>query len=117
MGHHVAQLKAGKAATAPSFRLARVGPGWVLGDHEALSGDPTPGTTVAVDHVRLHYISYSNIEKIEAEQPVLVLNLIKLLSKLHARRSEVTIGQLATLHSIMAAPAHNRPLVSLKTRS
>jgi hypothetical protein len=70
------------------------------------------GTTVAVDECRLHYISYDRLDVVEKENPVLILQLYKLLSKLHALRSEVTIAQLATMHSIMSAPAHNsRPLI------
>jgi CRP-like cAMP-binding protein len=101
-----------------TFRLARIGPGWVIGDQEALLGgllasssSSGAGTTIAVDECRLHYISYDKLDQVEKENPMLILQLYKLLSKLHALRSEVTIAQLATMHSIMSAPAHNRPLI------
>jgi CRP-like cAMP-binding protein len=103
------------AGMPTAFRLARIGPGWVIGDQEVLLGrgiaDTASGTTIAVDECRLHYISYDKLDQIEQENPMLILQLYKLLSKLHALRSEVTIAQLATMHSIMSAPAHNRPLI------
>jgi CRP-like cAMP-binding protein len=58
----------------------------------------------------LHYISYKKIEEIEEDNPRLVLKLHKLLSYLMAKRQEVTIGQLATLHSIMSSPAQKTPV-------
>lgn len=97
-----------------TFRLARIGPGWVVGDHEALSGLVNPGTVIAVDFCRLHYISFKQLDELEKENPLLILKLYKLLSKLHAMSYEVTIGQLATLQNIMSAPAHNRPLMQLR---
>jgi CRP-like cAMP-binding protein len=95
---------------AQSFRLARIGPGWVAGTLEAISGMRRVGDVVAVTHCRLHHLPYTKIQKIEKENPALILNLYKLLSYLMARRQEGTIGQLATLHSIMASPAQLRPL-------
>lgn len=89
-----------------SFRLARIGPGWVAGTLEAVSGLRRPGEYVAVTHCRLHHLPYSKVEDIEKENPQLILDLYKLLSYLMARRQERTIGQLATLHSIMTSPAH-----------
>jgi CRP-like cAMP-binding protein len=93
-----------------TFRLARIGPGWVAGTVEAVSGMRRPGDTVAVTHCRLHHLPFSRIEEVEKTNPSLVLHLYKLLSYLMARRSEATIGQLATLHSIMTSPANLRPL-------
>ena len=89
-----------------SFRLARIGPGWVAGTLEAVSGLRRQGEYIAVTHCRLHHLPYSKVEMIEKENPRLVLDLYKLLSYLMARRQEGTIGQLATLHSIMTSPAH-----------
>ena len=111
VARHIAHLKAGKAGVQ-TFRLARIGPGWVIGDHEALSGLVSSGETVAVDYCRLHYISYETLEELETGNPMLILTLYKLLSRLNALRSEVTIGQLATMHNIMSAPAHNRPMLA-----
>jgi len=64
-----------------------------------------PGNQVALDHCKLHHLPFSKIQEAESEDPVLVLKLYKLLSYLMARRQEATIGQLATLHSIMSSPA------------
>jgi len=48
MGRQLAQMKASTPDnSARSFRVARIGPGWVLGSMEALTGQANPGTTVA----------------------------------------------------------------------
>jgi hypothetical protein len=49
IGREMARLKAGGGndTTNQSFRLARVGPGWVLGSIEAVSGMQHPGSLVA----------------------------------------------------------------------
>ena len=96
------QANQGDRAT---FRLARIGPGWVVGTVEAVTGMQREGDTVAVTHCLLHHLPFSKIKAAEKTDPALVLHLYKLLSYLMAKRQEATIGQLATLHSIMASPA------------
>ena len=64
-----------------------------------------PGQEVALDYCKLHHLPFSKIQEAESEDPGLVLELYKLLSYLMAQRQEATIGQLATLHSIMSSPA------------
>lgn len=85
------------------FRLARLGVGWVVGTME-LFEMKSLGKQVAVDYCKFHHLPFSKIEEIEAENPSLILKLYKLLSNLMAQRQEETIGQLATLHSIMSSP-------------
>eukprot|EP00533_Pseudo-nitzschia_delicatissima_P009457 CAMPEP_0116083310 /NCGR_PEP_ID=MMETSP0327-20121206/3201_1 /TAXON_ID=44447 /ORGANISM="Pseudo-nitzschia delicatissima, Strain B596" /LENGTH=1114 /DNA_ID=CAMNT_0003574181 /DNA_START=152 /DNA_END=3496 /DNA_ORIENTATION=+ len=87
-----------------TFRLARLGVGWVVGTMEFFH-QPRPGQEVALDDCKLHHLPFSKIREAEAEDPGLVLELYKLLSYLMAQRQEATIGQLATLHSIMSSPA------------
>lgn len=70
----------------------------------------SPSDAVAVTPCRLHYISYKQIEEIEASDTAIVLKLYKLLSFLMAKRQEVTISQLGTLHSIMSSPAKKQPI-------
>jgi CRP-like cAMP-binding protein len=88
-----------------TFRLARIGPGWVAGTLEYVAGMRHSGHHVAITDCRLHHLPYSRLQEIEKSNPSLVLSLYKLLSYLMARRQEATIGQLATLHSIMTSPA------------
>jgi len=38
------------------------------------------------------------------------IKLYKLMSYLMARKEEITIDHLSTLHAIMSAPAHSKPL-------
>eukprot|EP00980_Cylindrotheca_fusiformis_P000207 scaffold42_cov133-Cylindrotheca_fusiformis.AAC.4 len=88
-----------------TFRVARIGPGWVAGTLEYVSGMRRAGDHMAITDCRLHHLPYSRLQEIEQSDPSLVLSLYKLLSYLMARRQEATIGQLATLHSIMTSPA------------
>lgn len=97
------------AASAPTFRLARIGVGWVAGTMEFFHMK-RPGNQVAVDHCKLHHLPFSKIQDVEEKNPHLALTLYKLLSYLMARRQEATIGQLATLHSIMTSPPRWRSL-------
>lgn len=87
-----------------TFRLARLGVGWVVGTMEFFH-QRMPGHQVALDYCKLHHLPFSKIHQVESEDPRLVLELYKLLSYLMAQRQEATIGQLATLHSIMSSPA------------
>ena len=93
------------SAEPQTFRLARLGVGWVAGTMEFFQMK-RPGNQVALDYCKLHHLPFSKIEEAELEDPALVLKLYKLLSYLMAQRQEATIGQLATLHSIMSSPAH-----------
>ena len=63
-----------------------------------------------VTHCRLHHVPYHKIEEIELENPTLILNLFKLMARLTARRQEITIGQLATIHSIATSPTPTMPI-------
>jgi len=92
------------------FRLARFGPGWVVGTLERFSGLRNPGTHIAVTPCRLHHLPYKNIQEIERENPQLMLHLFKMTSFLMARRQESTVEQLATFHSIMTSPSKPAPL-------
>ena len=93
-----------------TFRLARIGPGWVCGAIEGASGLRHAGVHVAVNDCRLHHLPFQQIGAMEKEHPLLILNLYKMLSHLMARRQEITIEQLATHHSIMSSPAHSKPV-------
>lgn len=112
IGRQVAALKAGAhdEMACQNMRLARIGPGWVVGAIEGATGLKNPGCYIAVSHCRLHQLPFSVIENIEKENPVLVLNLYKMLAHLMARRQDITIEQVATLHSIMTSRAHTKPL-------
>lgn len=72
-------------------------------------------TIIAVDRCQLHYISFTMLEAVEKDDPLLALQLYKLLSKLEALRLEVSVGQFTTLHNIMSALSHNQPLTTRGT--
>ena len=60
------------------FRLARIGPGWVIGSMTGFMGKDIPGTYVALTPCRVHHLNFETIEELELEQPVLILHLYKL---------------------------------------
>lgn len=84
-----------------TFRVARLGPGWVIGTGEAISQAVNPGMHIAVTKCELHFLSFDKIKQLEQENATLVLALYKLLACLMAKRQSQTIGQMATLHAIM----------------
>lgn len=106
----------------------KVGPGWVLGSTECLAGLEPSASTIAgtnfsseyllsifsevsrlsVTSCSLHFISFKQISALETIHPLLILKLYKLLSSLLAKRQELTIGQLGTLHSIINSPPPKR---------
>jgi CRP-like cAMP-binding protein len=111
VGKQRAAIKASsREATTQTFRLARIGPGWVCGAIEGASGLKNTGVHVAVTKCRVHHLPFQTMEEIEKEDPSLMLSLYKMLSHLMARRQEITIEQLATFHSIMSSPAHSKPV-------
>lgn len=87
-----------------TFRLARIGQGWILGSIEmATHGMKRPGTHVAVSPCRLHFLSASAVHQAEAEQPVATMHLYKLLAHLATKRQEVTIEQLGQVRRSLAS--------------
>lgn len=102
-----------RARTSHTFRLARIGPGWVVGAIEGASGLKNPGMHVAVTDCRLHHLPFACVQDLEKTNPLLVLRLFKMMSHIMSRRQELTIEQLATLHSIMTSPASAKPVSRL----
>lgn len=90
-----------------SFRLARVGPGWVVGTIEECSGLRQVGAHVAVTPCRLHHLHKESMKQIEKSNPSLALETYKLMSWVANRRQEMTIAQLAQFVNIMNAPSPN----------
>lgn len=112
IGKKTSYLKSHKRAERNShtFRLARIGPGWVIGGLESCAGLRNPGIYTAVSDCRLHHLSNSVVDRIERDDPALILNLFKMLSHLMARRQDVTIEQLATLHAIISSSPVKKPI-------
>lgn len=88
-----------------TFRLARIGQGWILGSIEmATHGMKRPGTHVASSDCRLHFLSADAIHRAETEKPIAVMHLYKLLAFLATKRQEVTIEQLGQFVHILNSP-------------
>eukprot|EP00551_Chaetoceros_affinis_P009095 CAMPEP_0203679028 /NCGR_PEP_ID=MMETSP0090-20130426/34041_1 /ASSEMBLY_ACC=CAM_ASM_001088 /TAXON_ID=426623 /ORGANISM="Chaetoceros affinis, Strain CCMP159" /LENGTH=703 /DNA_ID=CAMNT_0050546511 /DNA_START=230 /DNA_END=2341 /DNA_ORIENTATION=- len=95
-----------------TIRLARIGPGFVVGSLEvALSSfNYRHGTHTAVTPCRLHLLSHEAVREIEHENPSLAIEIYKMMSQLSAKRQASTIDQLGTLQSIMESLAPSKPL-------
>jgi len=93
-----------------AFRLALVGPGWILGTIEGVSGMKNPGVHVAETDCRAHLLPYRKMQELENEDPVLALHLVKLMGLIIARKQENVIAQLGILQSIMTSPALKKPV-------
>ena len=87
-----------------TFRLARIGQGWVIGSIETANGLHNPGIHVAIAPCRLHHLPHSIIQEMETKNPTLSMNLYKLLSLLATKRQEATIHQLNQFVKIISAP-------------
>ena len=93
-----------------TFRLARVGPGWVIGCISEFTGQDIPGNFICMTESRVHYLPFETIQELEISKPVLIMHLYKLLAHLGARRQELTIGQLSTLRAVMSSTAPSKPI-------
>lgn len=112
VGKHSMLLTAGldRRRVASFVRLARVGPGWVAGTLDSVGAAECSDRHVAVSRCKIHHLPHRKIEEMQEKDPGLVLRLYKLFSHLTAKRQELTIGQLMTLHSIMTSPAAGKPI-------
>lgn len=91
--------------TGQSFRLARIGKGWIIGNIGAFAQSTrNTGVYVAITDCRLHFLSYRSIMDIENSNPALAMHLYKLMSLLSSKRQESTITQLAQFVKIMKNP-------------
>jgi CRP-like cAMP-binding protein/anti-anti-sigma regulatory factor len=96
---------------AQSFRLARIGQGWVIGGIEAANGMKRPGIHVAITSCRLHHLPESAVLLAEEENPKLAMSLYKMISHLATKRQEMTIGHLGQHLRIL-----NNPIPRLRGR-
>jgi len=96
--------------TSKAMRIATAGPGWVIGTHEFATGQHPLNKFKAITTVKMHHIRFSDLHRIERENPALVLRLYKMLTHVMARKEEDTVAHLSTLHNIMSSSAHSKPV-------
>eukprot|EP00934_Nitzschia_sp_Nitz4_P003214 Nitzschia sp. Nitz4//scaffold136_size62208//36921//40785//NITZ4_006373-RA/size62208-augustus-gene-0.1-mRNA-1//1//CDS//3329535633//3204//frame0 len=108
IGRRVAMLKNGIANNP--IRIARIGPGWVIGTVENATGLRQSGTVVAASPCKLYHLTFDRLESLEKDDPILVLRLYKMLAHLMARREEISILHMSTLQTILTSPAHGEPV-------
>jgi len=110
---------AGGEATPKSnnLRIATAGPGWVVGVTEFAMGRHSLKKFKAITKVKMHHLRFSDLSKIEKENPALVLRLYKMLTHVMARKEEDTVAHLSTLHDILSSPVHSKPIPRLSIAS
>jgi len=102
---HYQQAAHHHANEQQSFRLARIGQGWIIGTIEASNGMKKPGIHVAMSPCRLHHLPESAIQQLqEAKNPRLAMNLYRVLSHLSTKRQEMTIEHLGQHLRILNSP-------------
>lgn len=99
IGHMDARLRTNLVNKEQTFRVARVGQGWVIGGIEVTSTDELhfithPGVYMAVTDCRLHHLPSKAIRELEQTSPSLSMQLYKLMSFLATKRQETTIQHL-----------------------
>jgi CRP-like cAMP-binding protein len=82
---------------ARTFRLMRLGPGWVIGAEEITSGYRSIGIFCADSPCVLHFLSFAAIKRAEKQDPMLVLTLFKLLGRLISERYDRSKEQLSNM--------------------
>lgn len=95
------------------MRITTSGPGWVIGTHEFATGQHPLNKFKAITKVKMHHIRFSDLTRIEKENPALVLRLYKMLAHVMARKEEDTVAHLFTLHNIVSSSAHTKPIPRL----
>jgi hypothetical protein len=88
----------------------------VVGANEFATGQHSLKTFKAITKVKMHHLRFSDLTKIEEEDPSLVLRLYKMLTYVMARKEEDTVSHLSTLHDILSSPAHSKPISRLSIR-
>ena len=107
IGRQMAIWKAereGQEHNEQTFRLARIGQGWIIGGIEVANGMKKPGIHVAISECRLHQLPFSAITEAEQSNPMLAMHLYKFLSHLSTKRQEMTIEQLGQHLRILNNP-------------
>lgn len=87
-----------------TFRLARIGHGWVTGSLPLSSSGDLSSVYFAVSPCRLHHLPHDVLRELEETSPDIVMHLYKLLAFLRWKRQEMTIGQLSQFVRIMTSP-------------
>ncbi len=76
----------------------------VVGANEFAMGRESRKKFRAVTEVKMHHLRFSDLAKIEDENPTLVMRLYKMLTHVMARKGEDTVAHLSTLHDILSSP-------------
>lgn len=89
----------------------------VIGTNEFATGQHWQNKFKAITDVKMYHLRFSDLTKLEEEDPALVLRLYKMLTLIMARKEEDTIAHLSTLHCILSSPAYSEPIRRLSVLS
>lgn len=107
VGHMNARLRSSSVVDQEqTFRVARVGQGWVIGGIDATLADglhfsTNPGVYMAVTDCRLHHLPSKAIQDLEQSNPLVSIHLYKLMSFLTSKRQGTTIQHLDQFMKIL----------------
>jgi len=86
---------------ARNFRLTRLGAGYCIGSLELCSGHRSLGTYRADTICRVYFLPFQKVLELEESDPVTVLNLYKLLSRIISHGYDRTKEKLANVTDTM----------------
>merc|ERR1712166_1213979 len=72
-----------------NLRISTAGPGWILGANALAMGQNSLKKSKAITKVKMHHLRFSDLTKIEEDNPALVLRLYKMLTHVMARKGKI----------------------------
>ena len=85
----------------------------MVGANEFAMGKNSLKKYKAISKVKMHHLRFSDLNKIEEQDPALVLRLYKMVTHVMARKEEDTVAHLSTLHDILNSPVNDTPVSRL----
>lgn len=108
MASHKRQQRLGRGEKETlTFRLARLGPGWVVGAREVACGLKFIGTYEAMTDTKIHYLSKRDIDRVTEDRGDVGVAVWKMIGKLVARNLDSAIDQLSNYHTYQGASSRH----------
>ncbi|GMH72049.1 hypothetical protein TL16_g05814 [Triparma laevis f. inornata] len=92
-----------------TFRLASMGPGWVLGCREVSGGLKFNGSYIAVTPSKLHYLPLSALSSLTEKSPLATLTLYKMMAHLVAKNLESATAQIDSFKNVIGGRGEGKP--------
>ncbi|GMH74803.1 hypothetical protein TrST_g5929 [Triparma strigata] len=101
--------KKGMERGEQTFRLASMGPGWVLGCREVSGGLKFNGSYIACTPCKLHYLPLSALDELTEYSPQASLTLYKMMAHLVAKNLESAIAQIDSFKNVIGGRGEGKP--------